>query len=241
MAISANSNAPYTAAASVVNLMKRFRDKGLSFPVTHDVLLRAGVSESLLQRTLQSLVLLELIDEEGQPTEVLKKIRSVPEAEYKATLAAWLKQVYAEVFAFVDPATEDATQIRDAFRSFLPHAQQERMVKLFMALCAEAGLAPEAEKAEAKPRARSAAPRAAATSNPLPRGIARAMVHNRPAAQIGAGNLPPELAGLMARLPQNGWTQETRDKFMKTFESVLDYVIPIVAKDPNQEPGEGFA
>lgn len=235
MAIAANSNAPYTPAASVVNLLKRFRDKGLSFPVTHDVLLRAGISESLLQRTFQSLVLLELIDEEGEATEVLKKIRSVPEAEYKATLAAWLKQVYAEVFAFADPATEDATQIRDAFRSFLPHAQQERMVSLFMALCAEAGLAPESEKAETKPRTRA---RTAAPSNPLPRGIARHMAKPHQQSHIGTTLLPPELAGLMARLPQNGWTQASRDKFVKTFESVLDYVIPIVTKEPEQESGE---
>jgi hypothetical protein len=42
----------------------------------------------------------------------------------------------------------------------------------------------------------------------------------------------------MARLPQNGWTKATRDKFLKTFESVLDYVIPVVEKEPEQEAEE---
>src|SRR5258708_1509576 len=89
MAITSNSNAPYTPAATIVNLLKRFRDKGLSLPVTAEVLLRAGVPESLVARTFQSLQLLELVTEDGQPTEVLKKIRSVPEKDYQQTLAAW--------------------------------------------------------------------------------------------------------------------------------------------------------
>jgi hypothetical protein len=231
MPLAPNANAPYTPASTVVTLLKRFRDKGLAIPVTPEVLLRAGVPESLLQRTMQALQLLELIDEDGQPTEVLKKIRAVSEKDYKETLAAWIKQVYADVFSFVDPATEDETSVRDAFRTYLPHAQQERMVKLFLALCAEAGLAPETKKAEAKPRARSA--------NPAMR-VARVTFSKTPSPAahqevVRTGSLPPELAGLMARLPQNGWTKATRDKFVKTFESVLDYVIPIVAREPQQD------
>jgi hypothetical protein len=231
MALTSNANAPYAPAASIVNLLKRFRDKGLAFPVTAEVLLRAGIPESLLQRTLQALQLLELIGEDGQPTEVLKKIRAVPEKEYKATLAAWIKQVYADVFAFADPATEDETHVRDAFRTYLPHGQQERMVNLFLALCAEAGLAPESKKAEAKPRVRSApaTPRVATV---------RKNAAGTSAETLRPGSLPPELAGLMARLPQNGWTKSTRDKFLKTFESVLDYVIPVVAKEPAQDAEE---
>ncbi len=229
MALTSGSNAPYAPASTVVNLLKRFRDKGLTAPVTTEVLLRAGVAETLLQRTLKSLQMLELITEEGQATEVLKKIRAVPEKDYKATLAAWIKQVYAEVFAFADPASGDEQHVRDAFRTFVPHAQQDRMVKLFMALCAEAGLAPENKKAEAKPRARSAAP-----STPTPRVNVRKNATDQ-TEMLRPGSLPPELAGLMARLPQNGWTKSTRDKFLKTFESVLDYVIPIVAKEQTSE------
>lgn len=233
MAIAPNENAPYAPASTIVNLLNRFRDKGLTFPVTHEVLLRAGIPESLVRRTVQSLQLLELIAEDGQATDVLKKIRAVPEKEYKQTLAAWIKQVYADVFAFADPATSSETEMQDAFRTYQPEGQRSRMVKLFLALCAEAGLAPENQKAESKPRVR------AAPSNPLPRAIARSMKPRSHEPFSGGGTLPPELAGLMARLPQNGWTKASRDKFIKTFESVLDYVIPIVAKEP-EEPGEGL-
>jgi hypothetical protein len=233
MALTSNGNAPYTPAATLVNLVKRFRDKGLSFPVTVDVLVRAGVPESLGTRTLQSLQLLELIDEAGNATETLKRIREAPEKDYKATLAAWLKRVYAEVFKFADPGAEDETEVRDAFRTFVPHAQQDRMVKLFMALCAEAGLAPESKKAEAKPRVRIAAtPSSASTQSP--RVVVRKTAQTPHSEVLRPGSLPPELAGLMARLPQNGWTQPTRDRFLKTFESVLDYVIPVVEKQPEE-------
>lgn len=240
MALTPNANAPYAPAASIVNLLKRFREKGLAFPVTGDVLIRAGVADSLVQRTLQSLQLLELIDDKGEASEVLKKIRAVPEKEYQATLAAWIKQVYADVFAFADPATGDETEVRDAFRSYLPHGQQDRMVKLFMALCAEAGLAPESKKAEAKPRVRTAAVRPAAPSTVAAKPAARrAMSLDQAGGEmLRAASLPPELAGLMSRLPQHGWTQDARDKFLRTFESVLDYVIPIVEASAQQDEEE---
>ena len=38
----------------------------------------------------------------------------------------------------------------------------------------------------------------------------------------------------MKSLPKNGWTKSNRDKFLKTFETVLDFVIPIVAKEPEK-------
>jgi hypothetical protein len=43
--------------------------------------------------------------------------------------------------------------------------------------------------------------------------------------------LPPALSGLLESLPDasNGWTSTERDKFMTTFEAVLDFCIPVVA------------
>jgi hypothetical protein len=232
MALKSEANAPYAPGVTIVSLLKRFRDKGLTFPVTPEVLVRAGVPESLVPRTMQALQLLELIDKDGEATEVLKKIRTVAEKEYQATLAGWIKQVYTEVFAFADPLKDDEMHVRDAFRTYIPHGQQDRMVKLFMALCAEAGLAPEREKVEAKTRVRATTTTTASPRLPLRRAPAPAT------PELRVAGLPPELAGLMARLPQNGWTKSTRDKFVKTFESVLDYVIPIVAKEQKQDAEE---
>lgn len=232
MAVSSNSPGPYTAGAAVISVLRRFRDKGLAVPITADVLQRAGVSDSLIPRTLQSLQILELIDDTGQPTITLQKMRSVPEADYKATLAAWIHEVYAEVFQFADPQTDDAVRVRDAFRTFLPHGQQDRMVSLFLTLCAEAGLAPEAKKpAERKPGTRKpAATRASTGAVAAPRGkkdpqqpAGRANTDNS-----GAG-LHPVLAALLQDIPRSGgWTKPERDKFYVIFGTLLDHYIPIV-------------
>lgn len=232
MAVNAQSPAPYTAGSAVLNVIRRYRDKGLTTPITGDVLVRAGVSETLVPRTLQSLQSLELIDETGQPTSTFQKIRSVAAADYKACLAEWLKSVYADVFSFVDPAVDEPVRVRDAFRSYTPHGQQDRMVALFLTLCGEAGLAPE-KKAESKPSARKPANTIKPASSAAFTKLLRDPRVAPPAATTGA--LPPALAGILQSIPSPdiGWTQEARDKFVSTFGTVLDFVVPIVTKTEN--------
>jgi hypothetical protein len=234
MAVSSNSPGPYTAGAAITTVLRRFRDKGLSVPITADVLMRAGVSDSLVPRTLQSLQILELIDESGQPTPTLLKMRSVPEADYKATLAEWIRAVYAEVFQFADPQTDDAVRVRDAFRTFLPHGQQDRMVSLFLTLCAEAGLAtPEAKKSvERKPGMRKLAvlrTSPATAANPRNKKSAFHQPMVRTTADNSGAGLHPVLAALLQDIPRSGgWTKPARDKFYVIFGTLLDHYIPIV-------------
>jgi hypothetical protein len=58
--------------------------------------------------------------------------------------------------------------------------------------------------------------------------MSAARVHT-PTNGGGDGKLPTPLAGLLSTLPTNGagWSQATRDRFITTFEAVLDYCIPI--------------
>lgn len=243
MAVTTQTKAPYTAGAAVLNVIRRYRDKGLTTPIISDVLVRAGVSETLVPRTLAALITLELIDEQGQPTETFQRIRSVPEAEYKAALAEWLRSVYAEVFSFVDPAADDSKQVRDAFRSYEPYGQQDRMVALFLALCAEAGLAPESKKSE--PRASTRKPKSAsrvATPRSQRERLSTATGRNNAPNALKDGVLPPALMGILQSITpfiQQGWTQSTRDKFMATFGAVLDFVVTIkTEKELNASAGE---
>jgi hypothetical protein len=187
------------------------------------VLERAGVTQSLNARVLQALQVLDLIDDSGMPTPTFEGIRLASEAEYKKRLEDWLKSTYADIFSFVDPATDDETSIRDAFRSYQPVGQQERMVSLFQGLARAAGLLPEKTSA---PRSAS---RPRSSSSPAPRRSPP-----RPMAKpMGGGNaslgLPAPLAGLLSSLPPEGegWTSATRDKFMDTFGAVLDFCIPV--------------
>jgi len=182
---------------------------------------------------MPALVTLELIDEQGQPTETFQKIRTIPEADYKATLAAWLRSVYADIFSFVDPANDEQVRVRDAFRSYVPHGQQDRMVALFLALCAEAGIVSETKKSEPRTAARKqpSAPRAAART---PRERAGTPTNRKnESGAFNDGSLPPALVGIIQSIPSAdlGWTQSTRDKFITTFSAVLDFVVPIKTDD----------
>jgi hypothetical protein len=203
--------------------------------VDGDVLARAGISASLVPRTMQAMQSLDLIDADGRPTDVLEGIRLAPEAEYRQRLKEWLSSAYADALMFVDPATDDEAAIRDAFRKYRPVGQQSRMVTLFTGLFRAAGVGPEKDRA---------APRkpTGATGVTKPAGKTKAIVpplippvgREYPAA----GHLPPALAGLLASLPsvEEGWTKEKREQFVLTFGAVLDFCIPVVSGKQNASP-----
>lgn len=235
MAVTADKPAPYAPPTAILALIERHRSRGLPSPVNAEVLGRASVPESLIPRTLQAIQALDLIDDDGKPTETFEGIRKAPEAEYKKRLADWIKGAYADVMKFIDPAKDDETQVRDAFRNYQPVGQQPRMVTLFLGLCGAAGLAPE--KAPQPRRPRTAAP-----SLPKPRG---AKSPKKPGGG-GSTDIPAPLAGLLSSLPPEGkgWTQGQREKFLKTFGTVLDFCYPIIedeAPEPDDNEKELFA
>jgi hypothetical protein len=228
MAVTAASSAPYAPSTAILDIIGRYRNRGLPTPITAEVLGRAGVSDSLIPRTLQALQALELIDDQGKPTPTFEGIRKAPEAEYQQRLVAWLRGAYADVFSFVDPATDDEIKVRDAFRNYTPVGQQARMVTLFLGLCAAAGMLPQGET---KTRTRPARPISSGTPN-AGRSTARPQSRKQQQSKNSSTEMPSALAGLMASLPSegHGWTQAEHDKFLKTFGAVLDFCFPIVSK-----------
>ena len=226
MAVTTDKPAPYAPASAILDLIERYRNKGLPSPITSEVLMRAGVSQSLIPRTLQALQALDLVDRDGRPSQTLESIRVAPEPEYKQRLTEWLDSVYADVIEFVDPSQDDETKIRDAFRMYQPHGQQPRMVSLFLGLYAAAGKAPE--RAARKPRQSQTVhqqPRVRAQPAPKPQTH---WAHKRRKASE-ASDIPTPLAGLLSSLPSQGesWTKTERDRFVTTFSTVLDYCFPI--------------
>lgn len=227
MAVTSDKPAPYAPASAILNLVERHRNKGLPSPVDADVLARAGVSDSLVPRTLQALQALDLIDDAGAPSQVLEGIRLAPESEYQQRLTEWLNAAYADALSFVDPSTDDEVQIRDAFRSYKPVGQQSRMVTLFMGLFTAAGVMPERQRQSA-PRK----PKASTATKPR-ETVVKPVRHNPPPANpVVPSNMPPALAGMMMSLPnaEAGWTKEARDSFLSAFAVVLDFCFPIAAK-----------
>lgn len=237
MALNAEMPGPYAPASAVLETLDRYRNRGLATPITPEVLQRIGVSESLSPRTFYALHILDLIDSDGTPTQTLEALRTVPASEYQERLGDWLRAAYAEVFLFVDPSVDDETRIRDAFRNYRPYAQQNRMVTLFTGLCTAAGIMPAKSKQPragvARPARRPAAD-SGASGRRKPSGTATAT------ATSGSGALPPALAGLLASLPPDGrWTKDRRDKFVITFESVLDYSFAIVKPEAVKDKENG--
>jgi len=228
MAVTIDKPSPYAPASAILDLIERHRNRGLPSPINAEVLGRAGIADSLIPRTLQALQVVDLVDEQGRPTAVFEGFRLAKEDEYKPRLQEWLKAAYADVFSFVDPTVDDETEIRDAFRSYQPVGQQGRMVTLFQGLCAAAGLVPEKKAAQVRlPSSRS---RAEVVKRLVQKTPARAAANlAKPSANEVAG-LPAALAGMLTTLPPDGqgWSQDKRDSFMKTFGTVLDFCFPIV-------------
>jgi hypothetical protein len=238
MAVTTDKPAPYAPPSTVIEVIKRYRERGLQTPITKDVLLRAGIAETLTPRVLQTIQTLDLIDEAGNPTETFEDIRKAPQGEYKDRLVQWLNGVYADALNFIDPATSDETAIRDAFRSYEPVGQQPRMVALFIGLYAEAGLGPERASA---PRT-TTAPRVSVPKRNI-RGITksgpRAGLERSATIQSDqTGTLPAPITGMLARLPKRSWTKDERSKFLATFTAVLDFCYPVVEQSEQDDEAE---
>jgi hypothetical protein len=135
--------APYTAPSAVTTVIDRSRQGTLPTPIDASVLTRIGVPESLAPRTVGSLRLLELIDEDGQPTPTLQEFRRLARDEFKPAVETWLRDVYSEVFEIIgDAATAEYQRVEDAFRHYTPDGQRPRMVTLFVGLLEFAEMLP---------------------------------------------------------------------------------------------------
>lgn len=229
MPVTVDQPAPYAPASAILELIERHRNKGLPPIVDSDVLLRAGVSDSLVPRTLQALKTLDLITEDGRPSDVFEGIRLAPTSEYRQRLTDWLNSAYADALSYVDPSSDDEISIRDAFRKYIPTGQQGRMVSLFIGLFTAAGvMAPRSKQALGKkPQSAGSGEKATKSRTSQKAGPPTS---NQPQAPIFRGSaLPPAISGLLATLPVEGgrWTRVRRDQFIATLSAVLDYTFEI--------------
>jgi hypothetical protein len=226
MVIQKNGAAPYAPASAIIDLIDRFRNHGLSTPFDQEVLIRAGVSESLAPRTLQALRLLGLINKAGDPTQEMQLLGDATSDEYQSQLEAILRAAYADVFAFANPTTDPPERIEDAFRGYTPRGQRGRMVSLFMGLCRQAGLAPAQTEREGRPRRSS-------TGAPKVHVPSSGTRTKRPSPQTNPklrppSKLPEALESLVNDLPRqaDGWTPDQRQAFLDAFRAMVDVYFP---------------
>ena len=227
------SFAPYASPNSVIDLIHRLRDAGLPDPLTLDGLGLVGVSPSMVSPTLRSFKFLGIVDDDGQKLPAYQRLSVATSEEYPGVLADVVKSAYSDVFNIVDPGKHDADQVEDAFRQYIPQKQRRRMVRLFLGLCAEAGLAPE------QPKRRRGQGTVRSTTRPTE------TVH--PDRQPNVPQDPPPVASapnnatevlvgsFVAQLPDSGeWTRDHRERWLRAVESAVDLMIAVSDSD------EGF-
>lgn len=170
-----------------------------------------------------------LTDKDDKPTAEFEGLRRAAESEFKPRLAALVQSVYAEILQYFDPQTDNEEKARDIFRHYEPLGQLTRIVRLFMALCDEAGMLPEGRKKPAVPLP-SRIGTVKRDKKPIP--PRPASVSARAPLRTEAGSfVPPAITGVLAGLPtpERGWTQAERDHFYAAFGALLDFSIPIRA------------
>lgn len=154
MPLQPNGRAPYTSASAAITAIDAFRDRGLGTPVDADVLIRAGVSETIARRTVNSLIEAELLHEDGRPTETFEQFKTIrSDDEYRTALQGWLRDLYADVLQYCDPSVDDAAKVQDAFRGYQPEGQRSAMASLLIGLWEYSGLPLPTERQSPPPSA----------------------------------------------------------------------------------------
>jgi hypothetical protein len=221
-------NRPYAPPSNVTAVLHRLRSRNLPDRVDGEYLRDAGVPEGTVGRTLFALRFLDLITNDGQPSQALRSIHTSTDEEYRTILSGLIREAYTDVFNVVDPAEDSQASILNVFRRFTPASQRNRMVIFFLGMCREAGI-PTLD-----------VPRQRAMSEPRPASRTRPQgrVRRPPAQQPPSGrggqtppattDVHPALLGLIQSLPSPGQplSSERREHWISMARATLTFMYP---------------
>ena len=131
---------PYAAASNVLAVIQRARSRNLPESINNDFLRIAGVPEIVFGRVMQVLRFLNLVHEDGRPTETFQALAAATDTDYRQLLENTVRDAYRIEFSMVDPGQDPQAKIINAFQPYQPRSQIHRMVMLFLGLCREAGI-----------------------------------------------------------------------------------------------------
>ena len=215
--------APYASSKAVTHVIQRFRDTGLPDPLTFEGLERIGVSSTMTSTTFRAFRFLGFVDEGGNRLPEFEQLRRATAAEYQETLAEIIRRSYIEVFKIVDPAQDTYEQVQDAFRGFDPANQRQKMVRLFLALCEEAGIVPPQPKRHRASRKMQNQVRETAMPISMPTPVTPLTSSPTASTQVRSYEV---IDAIVAQLPDEGkWSKARRDRWLAAMTSAVDLLI----------------
>ena len=141
MAHPTDATAPAAGIVNVLSVIRRYRLREFPKRFGPDDLHHVGIPFIDVDRTMHALRLMDLVDAANTATPRFQRIQDCQsEEEYREALADLLREVYEPVFESCDPTTASDMKMRSVFREYEPAEERERMIALFKALCAEAGM-----------------------------------------------------------------------------------------------------
>jgi len=153
---------PYAPGNKTVHVVQRIHQGTIPQTLNESALVSLGVAAGNADRVQKALRFLGLTDAEFHLTDLATKLRKATSDEYRPLLGQILKGAYEPVFVSYDPAIATGIELDNAFKPYDPAGQRPNMIALFMALCREAGLAPESAPRRGRPPAGTAKPKLAA-------------------------------------------------------------------------------
>ena len=230
----AENFAPYASAKSVLQVINRYRDRGLPEPLTPDALEQIGVTATMTSPTYRTLRFLGLVNDDGIKTDSFERLRRATSDEYPGVLEGVIRNAYADVFAIVDPAEDDEATVADAFRKYDPANQRRKMTSLFVGLCEESGILQRQRKRRSRPDR--------AANNSRQSEVKSTTVDDQRSPMVP--EIQSELdfrliSAIFQQLPKSGiWTSDKRHRWMEAMTSAVDLLCEVQDDEDIDEGNE---
>jgi hypothetical protein len=131
---------PYAPTANVQALLHLLRRMNMPPRITRGFLRGIDISENIVPRVLATIRFLGMIQDDGQPTDILRALAGSTEDRYRQLLEQTIRSAYADELQTIDPTKDPQERIHGAFQRYTPRSQHSRQVMLFLGLCREAGI-----------------------------------------------------------------------------------------------------